>query len=87
VAWIRQRLTAYFIGTEAPDTNKKIPQVTEGGYHDSGACHCVLFDAAGTLTRPRAMQRVREEFDRARKAYLHNERNRAAFFADRPLRR
>jgi hypothetical protein len=43
VAFIRQRLTTYFIGTEAPDTNKKIPSVTEGGYHDSGACHCILF--------------------------------------------
>ena len=31
VIWIKQNLIAYFIGTEAPDTNKKIPGVTEGG--------------------------------------------------------
>jgi hypothetical protein len=69
IEWIRQRLTAYFIGTEAPDTNKKTPQVTEGGYHDSGACHCVLFDAAGAVTRRRAIQRVREEFSKALGAF------------------
>ena len=28
VAWISNHLVAYFIGTEAPDTNKKIPGIT-----------------------------------------------------------
>ncbi len=44
VAFIRERLLTYFIGTEAPDANKKIPGVTEGGYKDSLECHCILFD-------------------------------------------
>jgi hypothetical protein len=49
VAYIRSLLTAYFIGTEALDTGKKVAGVIESGYHDSGACHCVLFDAQGTI--------------------------------------
>jgi len=81
VAFIRQHLTAYFIGTEAPDTNKKIPSVTEGGYHDSLQCHCVLFDENGKVVNERAMKRVREEFDRASAALAGGQRERAAFFA------
>jgi hypothetical protein len=81
VTWITQNLTAFFIGTEAPDTNKKIPAVTEGGYHDSLQCHCVLFDASGHVTRDRAMRRVREEFTRAVAALNSGQRDRAAFFA------
>jgi hypothetical protein len=81
VAFIRQRLTTYFIGTEAPDTGKKIPSVTEGGYHDTGACHCILFDEEGTVTKDRARDRIRQEFDRAVAALAANQKNRAAFFA------
>jgi hypothetical protein len=54
VAFIRQRLTSYFIGTEAPDTNKKIAGVTEGGYKDSLQCHCILFDKDEKITRAHA---------------------------------
>ena len=81
VAFIRQRLTTYFIGTEAPDTNKKIPSVTEGGYHDSGACHCILFAEDLTIKKAHARKRIREEFDRAVAALAANKKERAAFFA------
>jgi Zinc dependent phospholipase C len=81
VTWIKQNLEAYFIGTEAPDTNKKIPGVTEGGYHDSLQCHCVLFDQRGVVTTQRAMLRTRQEFDRAVAALHAGQRARAAFFA------
>src|SRR4051812_15063327 len=69
VRWIRQNRIAYFIGTEAPDTGKPVQGVAATGYHDSGACHCVLFDAAGTVTRPRAIQRVSEEVGKALAAF------------------
>ncbi len=81
VVWITQNLTAFFIGTEAPDTNKKITGVTEGGYHDSLQCHCVLFDAEGHVTNDRAMRRARQEFDRAVAALQAGQSDRAAFFA------
>jgi Zinc dependent phospholipase C len=81
VVFIKQRLTTYFIGTEAPDTGKKIPSVTESGYKDTGACHCILFDEEGTITKDRARDRIRQEFDRAVAALAANQKNRAAFFA------
>jgi Zinc dependent phospholipase C len=78
VAFIKQRL---FIGTEAPDTNKKIPSVTEGGYMDSLKCHCILFAEDLTITKAHARDRIREEFDRAVAALAANKKERAAFFA------
>ena len=39
VTYIKNNLRAFFIGTEAPDTGKKVPGITQGGYHDTGACH------------------------------------------------
>jgi Zinc dependent phospholipase C len=81
VAFIKQRLTTYFIGTEAPDTNKKIPSVTEGGYMDSLKCHCILFAEDLTITKAHARDRIREEFDRAVAALAANKKERAAFFA------
>lgn len=76
VAFIRQNLIAYFIGTEAPDTGKTVAGVASQGYHDSGACHCVYFDADCTITRDREMQRVREEFDKAVAALRRGGKNR-----------
>lgn len=81
VVCIRQNLIAYFIGTEAPDTGKTVAGVASQGYHDSGACHCVYFDADGTITRDREMQRVREEFDKAVAALQAGRKEQAAFFA------
>lgn len=80
-AWIKQNLTAYFIGTEAPDTGKTVAGVTESGYKDSIQCHCILFDAQGTVTRPRAEQRTLEEFNRAMAALHAGKRAKAAFHA------
>src|SRR5262245_49456246 len=77
VTFIRDRLVSYFVGTEAPDTNKKIPGVTEGGYHDSLQCHCILFDDHGAITRAHARDRVRQEFDRAAAALRANQLDRA----------
>lgn len=56
-------------------------RVAVTGYHDSGACHCVLFDAAGAVTRPRAIQRVREKFAKAVGAFHAGQREQAAFYA------
>lgn len=81
VAWINDHLVAYFIGTEAPDTNKKVAGVTEGGYHDSLQCHCILFDAQEHVTKTHARDRIREEFDRAVAALHAGNKEHAAFFA------
>jgi hypothetical protein len=67
-------------GTKAPDTGKKIPSVTESAY-DTDACHCILFDEEGTVTKDRARDRIRQEFDRAVAALAANQKNRAAFLA------
>ena len=56
--WITANLNVYFLGTEATDVGAKIFAV-ENGYHDTGACHCNLFNAAGGVTRDRAELRVR----------------------------
>ena len=66
---------------EAPDTNKKVPGVTEGGYHDSFQCHCILFDASQHVTKAHARDRIREEFDRAVAARKAGQLERAAFSA------
>src|SRR4029450_5791179 len=65
IGFIRNQLTAYFIGTEAPDTGKTVAGVLPAGYHDSGPCHCILFAEDGHPTRLRAAQRAREEFEKA----------------------
>jgi len=78
--WITANLNVYFLGTEAPDVGPKIDGV-ENGYHDTGACHCILFDAAGGVTRDRAEKRVREEFDKAKRAKANGDDRKAAFYA------
>src|SRR4030095_4290305 len=40
VGFIRSQLTAYFIGTEAPDTGKTVTGGTPAGCPHSGACRC-----------------------------------------------
>jgi hypothetical protein len=62
--FIKNNLNRYFIGTEAPDNGFKPPNAEEG-YNDASACHCILFDEDGNVTRDRAELRVRQEFDKA----------------------
>jgi hypothetical protein len=76
-AFIKSNLNRYFIGTGAPDNGFK-PSNAEGAYQDATACHCILFDEDGTVTRDRAELRVRQEFDKAVQALADG---------DLPLRR
>ena len=78
--WITDNINAYFLGTEAPDVGAKISGAG-GGYHDTGACHCILFDAEGGVRRQRAEDRVREEFDKAKTAKANGDNRKAAFYA------
>lgn len=80
LSWITSNLNVYFLGTEAPDVGPKIDGV-EDGYHDTGACHCILFNAVGGVTRPRAETRVREEFNKAKQAKANGDNRKAAFYA------
>jgi len=80
LAWITENLNVYFLGTEAPDVGPKIAGVTNG-YHDTGACHCILFDTVGGVTRDRAEKRVKEEFDKAKAAKANGDKRKAAFYA------
>src|SRR4030095_12051547 len=62
-AFIKDNLNRFFIGTEAPNGFK--PANAAGGYDDASACHYILFDENGNVTRDRAELRVRQEFDKA----------------------
>jgi hypothetical protein len=79
-AFIKNNLNRYFIGTEAPDNGFK-PANAEGGYNDASACHCILFDEDGNVTRDRAELRVRQEFDKALGALADGNPRLAAFYA------
>jgi hypothetical protein len=79
-SWLRPHLTAYFLGTEAPDVGPKIAGVT-GSYRDTAACHCILFAANGDITNNRAESRVRKEYDKAQAVFRAGEFRRAAFYA------
>jgi hypothetical protein len=81
VAFIRTQLRAYFVGTEAPDTAKTVAGIPKTGYHDSGPCHCILFDEEGQPTRLRAAERARQEFDKAAAALHAGQKQKAALFA------
>lgn len=78
--WIKANLNVFLLGTEAPDVGPKIGGVGSG-YHDTGACHCILFDTAGGVTRDRAELRVRQEFDKAKQAKANGDNRKAAFYA------
>src|SRR5688572_26704707 len=58
-SFIRYNLNRFFIGTEAPDNGLK-PANAVGGYSDAGACHCILFDEDGDVTKDRGELRVRQ---------------------------
>jgi Zinc dependent phospholipase C len=79
-AFIQNNLNRYFIGTEAPDNGFK-PSNADGNYNDASACHCILFDEDGNLTRDRAELRVRQEFDKALGALANGDPALAAFYA------
>jgi hypothetical protein len=79
-AFIKSNLNRYFIGTEAPDNGFK-PSNAEGGYNDAPACHCILFDEDGNVTKERAELRVRQEFDKALGALADGKPALAAFYA------
>ena len=79
-AFIKNNLNRFFIGTEAPDNGFK-PADAEGAYRDAAACHCILFDENGTVTKDRAELRVRQEFDKAVRALADGKRPLAAFYA------
>ena len=59
----QNNLNRFFIGTEAPDNGFK-PADAEGAYRDAAACHCILFDENGKVTKDRAELRVRQELTR-----------------------
>ena len=77
-SFIRNNLNRYFIGTEAPDNGFR-PADAEGGYSDAGACHCILFDDDGDVTRDRGELRARQEFDKAVEALDDGDPRLAAF--------
>jgi hypothetical protein len=79
-AFIKNNLNRFFIGTEAPDNGMK-PADAEGGYQDAAACHCILFDEDGNVTRDRGELRVRQEFDKAVAALHDANPALAAFYA------
>ena len=79
-AFIKNNLNRFFIGTEAPDNGFK-PADAEGAYRDAAACHCILFDENGKVTKDRAELRVRQEFDKAVRALADGKRSLAAFYA------
>jgi hypothetical protein len=79
-AFIKNNLNRYFIGTEAPDNGFKPPNA-DGGYNDASACHCILFDEEGNVTRERGELRVRQEFDKALQALADGDLRLAAFYA------
>jgi hypothetical protein len=79
-AFIKNNLNRFFIGTEAPDNGFK-PANAEGGYADAAACHCILFDANGNVTKDRGELRTRQEFDKALAALYAGNRALAAFYA------
>jgi hypothetical protein len=78
--WITENLDVFFLGTEAPDVGPKISGV-ENGYHDTGACHCILFKPVGVVSRDHAEIRVRQEFDKAKAAKASGDNRKAAFYA------
>jgi hypothetical protein len=79
-AFIRNHLNRYFIGTEAPDNGFR-PDDAEGSYQDAGACHCILFDEDGEVTRERGELRTRQEFDKTVNALSAGNLPLAAFYA------
>src|SRR5262245_257391 len=70
--WLRDEVYTYFIGTEAPDvgvlSDLRDQLGIEGGYKDTGACHCVLYDDQLEVSKSRAAIRAQEEFDKALEA-------------------
>lgn len=78
--WITDNMNVYFLGTEAPDVGAKISGVGNG-YHDTGACHCILFNPSGVVSHDRAEIRVQEEFDKAKAAKASGDNRKAAFYA------
>src|SRR3954471_6249145 len=80
VAWLKVQQNVYYLGTEAPDVGAKIAGV-EGDYGDTAHCHCILFAANGKVSNDRAEIRVREEFDKAKKAFDAGDKRKAAFYA------
>jgi hypothetical protein len=79
-AFIKNNLNRFFIGIEAPGNGFK-PVNADGGYNDASACHCILFDKDGNVTRDRAELRMRQEFDKAVQALAAGDRRLAAFYA------
>ena len=75
---ISGHVNRYFI--EAPDNGLK-PSNAEGAYQDASACHCILFDENGNVTKDRAELRVRQEFDKALQALANGKPALAAFYA------
>jgi len=82
MAWTKDNLNAFFLGTEAPDTSAFVSSFTnEGGYSDAIHCHCVLYDTNLEVVKDRAAQRAQEEFDRAKAALAAGNKPTAAFHA------
>jgi len=80
LAWLRKRTFPYFFGTEAPDVGPPDDLNVENGYHDTGACHCVLFKKVGETSKERATQRAQQEFDKAEAAFTAGKLKQAAFY-------
>lgn len=79
--WLKKNLNFYFLGTEAPDWGTKLMAAAKNGYHDTGECHCILFDAGGKVSRDHGRERIREEFNKAKKALADGDQKLAAFYA------
>ena len=83
--WLKKNENYMFFGTEAPDLGKKkLPlsfqnQIT-GKYHDTGACHCVLYNKQDDLIKTRAADRIITEFNLAKKAFKAKKWKLAAFY-------
>lgn len=79
--WIKNNLNAFYIGTEAPDSGSKLFPSAGGGYHDTGACHCVLYGSRREVIRDRAAMRAQQEFNKSQQALEDGNYKLAAFYA------
>lgn len=83
LTWIQNNPNMFFIGTEAPD-NPLFPGVlveNSGDYNDQSGCHCVGFNRNGTIKHSKAERRVKEEFEKIKRALAADRKDLAAFYA------
>src|SRR5688572_27762114 len=86
--WLRRMLILCGCGSahssislaQKPDVGAPDDLNVENGYHDTGACHCVLFKKVGETSKERAAQRAQQEFDKGEAAFTAGKLKQAAFY-------